>query len=421
MSRFVAFAAIQGGYNVVSKVEGMYNKALESHEASTKVGFPNTAYYLPITYSLTGNKVETLEDLKKPLDYAKRLLPPHMKGKHHLPYLAPLLNSGMAAVFACEILEALNYLNNPDFYLASSEDIDQKNNKIWLGAPDDDILGKVGKLYVDGSIKGFATIVGATPDPETAKMIVEGYKEKGVAVLLAANQNGTSVTEQLLQAGVKVGWGEAIVPLGPEISAAAFALGFACRAAMALGGFEPGDYNNILLFNKEKVMAFVNALGDVSAEWAAAAAGAVNWGFPTIADTDIPGILPTGICPHEHVVGNVAHDQIVQKSLEVRGIVQEKKEEPAEKKPAEKKVEKGKVKKIEVTDELEKKWAKERAQREKEEEKIRQQRREEREKRLAQKAMTAQKKSRKMHPAREQKAPLDKLLNRSEHFERIKW
>ncbi|RPH48687.1 MAG: CO dehydrogenase/CO-methylating acetyl-CoA synthase complex subunit beta, partial [Desulfobacteraceae bacterium] len=121
MSRLVAFAAIQGGYNIVSKVEGMYKKALETYNADTKVGFPNTAYYLPVIYSLLGMKVETLEDMKKPLDFARKLLPPHVKGSHHLPYLGPLLDAGMAALFAFEIQEAIRYLNTPDFYLHSED------------------------------------------------------------------------------------------------------------------------------------------------------------------------------------------------------------------------------------------------------------------------------------------------------------
>jgi acetyl-CoA synthase len=64
----------------------------------------------------------------------------------------------------------------------------------------------------------------------------------------------------------------------------------------------------------------VLALGDVTDEWYANAAGAINWGFPTIADTPIPEVLPTGICTYEHVVSNVPHDQIVQKAVEVRGL-----------------------------------------------------------------------------------------------------
>jgi len=89
---------------------------------------------------------------------------------------------------------------------------------------------------------------------------------------------------------------------------------------MAFGGVKPGDYRKVLLYNKERIFAFVNALGEVNAEWAANAAGCVNWGFPTIADTDIPEILPTGVCTYEHVVANVLHREMPQKSIEVRGL-----------------------------------------------------------------------------------------------------
>ncbi len=319
MSRLVAFAAIQGGYNIVSKVEGKLKRALESRNADTPVGFPNTAYYLPVIYSLLGIKVETLEDMQKPLAFARKLLPPHIKGKHHLPYLGPLLDAGMAALFAFEIEEALRYLEEPDFYL-HSEDPDEAAGKIWLGAADDTVFRKRGVEFVDGSAPGFAAIVGAAPDPETAKLIVEEYQKRSLYIFCAANQNGTTVTQQLLEAGVQIGWNTRIVPFGPDISSAIFALGFANRAAMAFGGMEPGDFRKILMYNKNRIFAFVNALGDVNAEWAAAAAGCVNWGFPTLADTDIPEILPTGICTYEHVVANVPHEELVQKSVEIRGL-----------------------------------------------------------------------------------------------------
>ena len=260
-----------------------------------------------------------LEAIKKPLDFARKLLPPHVKGKHHLPYLGPLLDAGMAALLAFEIEEALRYLNEPEFYL-HSEEIDEAAGKIWLGAADDTVFRKRGVEFVDGSAPGFAAIVGAAPDAETAKLIVEEYQRRSLYIFLAANQNGTTVAQQLLEAGVQIGWNTRIVPFGPEISAAIFALGFANRAAMAFGGVQPGDYRKMLLYNKDRIFAFVNALGDVNAEWAAAAAGAVNWGFPTLADTDIPEILPTGICTYEHVVANVPHEEMVQKSVEIRGL-----------------------------------------------------------------------------------------------------
>ena len=168
MSKLVAFAAIQGGYKVVSQVEGEYQQALDTFDASTKVGFPNTAYYLPVIYSLLGMKVETLEDIKKPLEFARKLLPPHIKGQNHMPYLGPLLDAGMAALFAYEIKEALRYLNEPDFYL-HSEDIDEDAGKIWLGAADDTVFRKRGVEFVDGSAPGSPPLLAPPPIPKSPR------------------------------------------------------------------------------------------------------------------------------------------------------------------------------------------------------------------------------------------------------------
>jgi len=319
MSRLIAFAAIQGGYKVVAQAEGALNKALETYNADTKIAFPNTGYFLPVIYSLFGIKVETLEDMQEPMEIARGLLPQHIKGKNWLPFLGPLLDAGMAGIISYEVIEALNYLNKPDFYL-HAEDPDIEAGKIWLGAADDTIFRKRGVEFVDGSAPGFAAIVGSAPDVETAKMIVEDYQKRGLYIFCAANHNGTTVIEQLIEAGLQIGWNTRIVPFGPDISSAVFALGFANRVAMAFGGVQPGDYRKILMYNKERVFAFVNALGDVGTEWGVAAAGAVNWGFPTIADTDITEILPTGICTYEHVVAPVSHDEICAKSVEVRGL-----------------------------------------------------------------------------------------------------
>ncbi|MCF8077235.1 MAG: CO dehydrogenase/CO-methylating acetyl-CoA synthase complex subunit beta [Desulfotignum sp.] len=319
MSKLIAFAAIQGGYKVVAQVEGELEKALQSYDASTKIGFPNTAYFLPVIYSLTGLKCETLEDLKKPMEFARGLLPPHIKLRNWLPYLGPLLDAGMAGIISYEVKEALRYLYEPDFYIPQ-EDPDIENGKIWVGAADDTILRKRGVEFVDGSAPGFAAMVGAAPNKEIAKMIVEDYQKRSLYIFCAANHNGKTLIQQCLDAGMQIGWNTRIVPFGPDISSAVFALGFANRAAMAFGGVQPGDYKKILKYNKDRIFAFVNALGDVGTEWGVAAAGCVNWGFPTLADTEIPEILPTGICTYEHVVAPVAHEDMVQRSVEVRGL-----------------------------------------------------------------------------------------------------
>ena len=321
MSRLIAFAAIQGAYAIVSKAVGKFRRALDKHGPGQPVGFPDTAYYLPIIYSLLGVKIEKLGDAEPVMRRIQELMPPHVrtKGGVHLPYLGETLDAGMAAIMAEEIVEAIRYVEDPDFYLPG-EECDVENGRIWLGAANDAIMRKRGIEFVDGTAPGFAAIVGAAPNPEIAKQIAEEYQKKNLYVFMCANEGGTTFSEQLVEAGVQIGWNTRLVPFGPDVSAAVFALGFANRAAMAFGGVTPGDYRTVLKYNKDRVFAFINALGEVNAEWAANAAGAINWGFPTIADTDIPEILPTGICTYEHVVSNVDHDHIVARSVEVRGL-----------------------------------------------------------------------------------------------------
>ncbi|MDZ4064214.1 MAG: CO dehydrogenase/CO-methylating acetyl-CoA synthase complex subunit beta, partial [Coriobacteriia bacterium] len=89
---------------------------------------------------------------------------------------------------------------------------------------------------------------------------------------------------------------------------------------MAFGGVQPGDYERILKYNKNRVFAFVLAMGEVTDEWYATAAGAISYGFPTISTSDIPQILPTGVCTYEHVVSNVSCEELVQRAIEVRGL-----------------------------------------------------------------------------------------------------
>ena len=44
---------------------------------------------------------------------------------------------------------------------------------------------KRGVEFVDGSAPGFAAIVGAAPNPEIAKMIVEEYQKRNLYIFLA--------------------------------------------------------------------------------------------------------------------------------------------------------------------------------------------------------------------------------------------
>jgi acetyl-CoA synthase len=121
------------------------------------------------------------------------------------------------------------------------------------------------------------------------------------------------------------------VPFGTDTISAIYALGFATRSALTFGGLKAGQASDILRYNKDRVFAFVLALGEVDDLKYAAAAGAINFGFPVIADTVIPEILPTGVTTYEHVV-SMPFDEIdgaddleraellVQKCIEIRGV-----------------------------------------------------------------------------------------------------
>jgi acetyl-CoA synthase len=317
MSKIIASAAIRGAHKIVDAADKKWQQAMDKYGANEPVGFPNTAYYLPIIYGMLGTKVEKLGDMEQVISKCKAILPPPVKELHPLPYLGPTLDAGMATLFAEELVEAIRYLEEPNFY-TKQEDVTADN--IWLGAADDIILRKRGIEFVDGTAPGFAAILGAAPTSEIAAEIAQELQQKNLYVFMCGEYNGKKFSEQLVEAGVQIGWPTRLVSFGPDTSAAVFAMGFATRAAMSFGGIEPGEYRKILIYNKDRVFAFALPMGYVTDEWYANAAGAINYGFPVIADTPIPEILPTGICTYEHVVSNIPHDQLVAKAVEVRGL-----------------------------------------------------------------------------------------------------
>ena len=317
MSKIIASAAIRGAHKIVGQAETKWQQAMDKWGVNEPVGFPNTAYYLPVIYGMLGTKVEKLGDMEAVLKKCKSILPPPVKDTHPLPYLAPALDAGMATLFAEELIEAVRYLEEPNFY-TKTEDITADN--LWLGAADDIILRKRGIEFVDGTAPGFAAILGAAPTSEIAAQIAQELQQKNLYVFMSAEYGGKRFSEQLIEAGVQIGWPTRLVSFGPDVSATVFSMGFATRAAMSFGGIEAGDFRKILIYNKDRVFAFALPLGYVTDEWYANAAGAINWGFPVIADTPIPEVLPTGICTYEHVVSNIPHDQMVAKAVEVRGL-----------------------------------------------------------------------------------------------------
>nr|WP_099092353.1 acetyl-CoA decarbonylase/synthase complex subunit alpha/beta [Dehalogenimonas formicexedens] len=261
-------------------------------------------------YGVTGQKVETLGDVAHAIAKCREMLPPVMKPEDALLSLDPVLNAGMAALFAEEIIEAIRYLEQPDYYTKTEDPID---DNIWLGAADDVILRKRGVEFVDGTAPGFAAILGAAPSDEIAVKIATELQQKNLYTFMSAASGDQLLARQLLRSGIQVGWPTRLVPFGPDTSSTVFGIGFAVRVALSFGNVIPGQAKSLFEYCKNRVYAFVMALGEVSEEWAATAAGALNFGFPVIADSAIPEI-PNAI------VSNVSQDKIVNRAIDVRGL-----------------------------------------------------------------------------------------------------
>ncbi len=340
MSRYIATRAIRGANALVTEAEFMLNKALAEKGPDAPISFPNTAYYLPTIFGMTGIAVEKLGQLKDVLKHARELLHPVPAKSHWTPYLGETLDGGMATLFAAEAIEAIRFLYGlqpepkPGFQLAGGTAYPQLGESMegHLNGPIDDIrLRSWGISLVDGRMPGFAAIVGCAKNNQVAVKIVRELQKRNILTFLCGNVNGRSIIDQLQEEGVELGYDTYTVPFGTDTISAIYPLGFAARSALTFGGMKAGMAQEILLYNKERVFAFVLALGEVDDLKYAAAAGAINFGFPVIADTVIPEILPTGVTTYEHVVSmpfdkiDGADDmekaeRLIQKCIEVRGV-----------------------------------------------------------------------------------------------------
>jgi len=344
MSRYIATRAIRGATTIVEEAEKQVEAAIAELGPDAPVAFTNTAYFLPVIYAFTGEKVEKLGDLSPVLERAKALLHPVPSQKMWLPYLGETLDSGVATLFAEEVIEGVRFArgSEPQIIKLGSENADKERftpgavvahgDKMKLNGPIDDIqLRAWGIQLVDGRMPGFCAIVGCAKSNEVAVKIVRELQSRGILIFLSGNVNGRSIIHQLQEEGVQLGYDTFTVPFGIDTISAVYALGFAARSALTFGGMDAGQPRDIMLYNKYRVFAWVLALGEVDDLKYATAAGAISYGFPVIADTRIPQILPTGVTQYEHVV-SMPFDEIpgaddmerteklIQRCIEVRGV-----------------------------------------------------------------------------------------------------
>jgi acetyl-CoA synthase len=342
MSRYIATAAMRGANRIVKEADDLLKKTTEELGPDVPIQFPNTAYYLPLIMGFTGIEVAKVGDLGPVLNIAKSLLHPVPGDNTWLPYLGETLDCGVATLFAEEAIEGLRFARGeqperiPGLALTgtsfTSPDAGEGANGGYANGPIDDIqLRSWGIQLVDGRMPGFAAIIGAAKSNEAAVQIVRELQKRNILIFLSGNVNGRSIIHQLMEEGVEMGYDTYIVPFGTDTISAIYAAGFATRSALTFGGMKGGQSRGMLLYNKFRVFAFALALGEVDDLKYATAAGVLNYGFPVIADTVIPQILPTGVTQYEHVISMPFDDiegkddvekakRLVQRCLEVRGV-----------------------------------------------------------------------------------------------------
>jgi acetyl-CoA synthase len=337
MSRYIATRALRGAAGLVREADEMLTRAIAEKGTDTPVKFPNTAYYLPTILGLTGREVETLGDLLPVVERAKSLLHPVPPSKLWKPYLGETLDAGVATLLAAEAIEGVRFVHGtqperwPGFEMGGGTAYPHLEDGHLNGPIDDIQLRSWGIQLVDGRMPGFAAVVGCAKSNEVAVELVRQLQQRNILIFLSGNVNGRSIIHQLQEEGIEMGYDTYIVPFGTDTISAIYALGFATRSALTFGGMKGGQPREIFLYNKFRVFAFVLALGEVDDLKYAAAAGAISYGFPVIADTVIPEIHPTGVTRYEHVISMPFNEiegaddlerakRMVQKAVEVRGV-----------------------------------------------------------------------------------------------------
>jgi len=291
MSKHLFTQAYEGAVIATSYAEILLNQAIREHGGNTKVCYPDTAYKLPVITALSGEDVETLDDLAPILNRIRT-----EKIKEDLTLDGAKAN-GEAAFYAAEIIESLRYLNGANPHVDP-----------WTGFLTDPVLRKFGIQLVDFTIPGVAVILGKAPDSKTAAKLIKELQSKGVMLMLT-----NEIIEQLLEENVKLGIDYIAFPLG-NFTQAIHAVNFALRSGLAFGGIAPGNKPEQLQYQRNRVRAFVWALGEQDEVRIAAEFGAIMLGFPVITDQPIGEEVP------DWYVYMPDYDKLVAYSLELRGI-----------------------------------------------------------------------------------------------------
>ena len=306
----VAALMVSGAKKLYAEAEEFLNNAIKEKGPTSQVGFPETAFYLPLANALLGLETKTLSETKKILSTARTLLAevPADENKWDT-FLKDALDSGVAAILAEEVISALRYLYGKEPHDGCP------------GFLPDTLLRSLGIQLVDGRISGIAVVLGRAKNASAAIDIIRDLQKRNILALVGGNVDGVSIIDQLKEGGLNMGLESYVVPFGRDTISTVYVLNFAIRAALTFGGIKAGEAKACVDYVRDRVPAFVLLLGGVDEVKAATGAGALAAGVPIITDLDLPEVKTPGVCAHEEcLVKEFDHKRIVQKAMEARGI-----------------------------------------------------------------------------------------------------
>ena len=256
------FDRVFGGndYNYARTVAAI-DAAIAQYGESEPVAFPDTAYSLPCYYSITGVKITNLGEMKAAMATVKGMMTRN-------PRLQDVFDSGIASALCAEFLEALKYIHGATPY-AEPE----------MGHLTDAFVRNLGVPLVTGDIPGVAVIIGGADDPAETVELAKSYQAQGILVTLTGD-----AIKHCHAAGMKLGEGVRVVPLGFEMQSVIHVVSVALRAALIFGNITPGDTKALYKYTMDRVRAFVNAYKPLSDEIVSYGAGAICLGFPVISN-----------------------------------------------------------------------------------------------------------------------------------------
>ena len=257
------FDRVFGGndYNYARTVAAI-DEAIAANGEGCAVSFPSTAYNLPGYYSITGKKINTLGELKAALENDVKPMMTRNKRLHDA------FESGIASALCAEFLEVLKYLNGAQPY-AEPE----------MGFLTDSFVRNLGLPLVTGDIPGVAVIIGGADDPAETVALAKEYQAQGILVTLTGD-----AIKHCHEAGMNLGEGVRVVPLGYEMQSVIHVVTVALRAALIFGNIQPGDTKALYKYTMDRVKAFVNAYKPLSDEIVSYGAGAICMGFPVVSN-----------------------------------------------------------------------------------------------------------------------------------------